>query len=153
MEMRDLKLGLCAAAAAAGLVVSPAAALGQGGGVSTPLGLLHEFLFVQLIPDSRDEFIKFLRDEYVPLQRLDPNLKSINYYVEDKGTEWDLIVDMTYADYAGAGASQKRFAEDFAKRYATQAAREAFMTKFHAAVVRHQHLFYRELPALARQQK
>lgn len=112
--------------------------------------ILHEFILVQVAPGKRFEFLDFLKKEYLPLQTEDEHLVGLRYYIEDRGLEWDFIVDLRYRDYAGAGASQKRFGELLKKRFPDEKDQKAFIDRFQGYVVKHQHMFYRDVPSLAK---
>ena len=111
---------------------------------------LHEFILVKIVPGKRAEFLEFLKSEYIPLQRQDQHVKRFTYYLEDRGLEWDLIVVITYDDYAEAGKSQYRFQEILKQKYPDEQERTDFVSQFQSLVDKHQHMFYRNLPALSK---
>ncbi len=111
---------------------------------------LHEFILVKIVPGKRAEFLEFLKSEYIPLQRQDQHIKRFSYYLEDRGLEWDLIVVITYDDYAEVGKSQHRFNEILKRKYPVELERKDFLSRFQGLVDKHRHMFYHNLPALSK---
>lgn len=129
------------------LPLGPAAA--ASGNEVAALPQLHEFILVKVIPGMRQEFMDFLKDEYMPLQRDNEFIKSRKIYLEDAGAEWDFIVIMAYDDYTAFDKSKKRYDELVQKKYPGQAERSKYLKRFQGLVDRHQHMFYKSLPGLS----
>jgi len=107
---------------------------------------LHEFIMIKVVPGKRFEFLDFLSAEFVPLQKEDPSVKHLKYYVEDRG-EWDVIMVMTFNDYADVGKSRDGIEKLLKRKYADDGDRRDYWMRLESYMAEHKHLYYRDVPA------